>query len=76
MLHSDVWGPYHIATIGGYRFFVTFIEDSGRVAFLFLMKTKDESFNYFKLVKSRLENLFSHGRVSTPMEAANTFRTK
>ena len=46
LIHSEVWGPYHIATLGGYRYFVSFIEDRTRVSFVFLMKTKDEVLVY------------------------------
>lgn len=42
VIHSDVWGPSKISTLGGSRWFVTFIDDCNRVTWLWLMKSKSE----------------------------------
>jgi len=42
VIHSDVWGPSKIPTLGGSRWFVTFIDDCTRVTWLWLMKSKSE----------------------------------
>lgn len=42
VLHSDVWGPSKVATLGGSRWFVTFIDDCTRMTWVCLMKSKSE----------------------------------
>lgn len=42
VIHSDVWGPSKIPTLGGSRWFVTFIDDCTRMTWLWLMKSKSE----------------------------------
>lgn len=37
-----MWGPSKIPTLGGSRWFVTFIDDCTRVTWLWLMKSKSE----------------------------------
>jgi transposase InsO family protein len=43
-------------TKGGKRYFLTFIDDSTRFFYVYLLKTKDEAFNYFKTYKAEVEN--------------------
>ena len=30
LVHTDVWGPSHVTSLGGSRYYVTFIDDSSR----------------------------------------------
>ena len=48
VVHSDVWGPSKVSTIGGARWFVTFIDDCSRMTWIFLMKSKDEVNSLFQ----------------------------
>ncbi len=48
LVHSDVNGPLDITSLGGSRYFVTFIDDFSRWTSLFTMKTKSEVFECFK----------------------------
>lgn len=41
-IHSDVWGPSKVPTMGGARWFVTFIDDYSRMTWLCCMKSKDQ----------------------------------
>ncbi|TYZ63974.1 hypothetical protein PybrP1_002805, partial [[Pythium] brassicae (nom. inval.)] len=47
VVHSDVCGPMQTSTIGGKRFFVTFIDDKSRQCVAFLMKHKSEVIGKF-----------------------------
>lgn len=38
MIHLDVWGPYHVATHNGYKFFLTIVDDKSRMTWVYLMK--------------------------------------
>ncbi|KAK3012380.1 hypothetical protein RJ639_012737 [Escallonia herrerae] len=40
--HSDVWGPSKVNSLGGSRWFVTFIDDCTRMTWVQLMKSKSE----------------------------------
>ena len=42
VIHSDVWGPSKVPTLGGSYWFVTFIDDCTRMTWLCLMKSKSE----------------------------------
>ncbi len=48
LVHSDVNGPLEVPSLGGSRYFVTFIDDYSRWTSLYTMKTKSETFECFK----------------------------
>jgi hypothetical protein len=49
LIHSDVWGPAPISTKTRNKWFVLFIDDCTRMTWLYLLKTKDEVANVFKM---------------------------
>ena len=42
LIHMDVWGPYSIATLDGFKYFLTMVDDATRATWLFLMKSKSK----------------------------------
>ena len=48
LVHSDVNGPIEVPSIGGSRYFVTFIDDFSRCTSLYTMKNKSDTLNCFK----------------------------
>jgi hypothetical protein len=42
LIHSDIWGPSPTATIGGYKYFVIFIDDFSRYTWVYLMHNRFE----------------------------------
>jgi hypothetical protein len=52
LVHSDVYGPMSIPSSSGYLYYVTFIDDYSRRAWIFFMKTKDEVFSRFREFKA------------------------
>ena len=48
LVHSDVCGPVSVQARGGYEYFVTFIDDYSRYAYVYLMQRKSETFGKFK----------------------------
>lgn len=40
MVHLDVWGPYHINSTTGAKYFLTLVDDYTRATWVFLMPTK------------------------------------
>ena len=45
---TDVCGPMSVEARGGYRYFLTFIDDLSRYGYIYLMKHKSETFEKFK----------------------------
>ena len=47
-IHSDLWGPSPVSTIGGRKYYVTFTDDYSRYSTLELLRSKDETFGAYK----------------------------
>ena len=62
IVHSDVWGPSPNPTLGGSRWFVTFIDDCTRMTWVYLMKSKGEvnSFGKFTNITTKDRNIQIH----------------
>ncbi|CAL8153339.1 unnamed protein product [Prunus armeniaca] len=43
-IHSDVWGPTLVKSLGGARYYVTFLDDFSRKVWVYSMKEKYEVF--------------------------------
>jgi len=56
LVHSNICEMNGTLTRGGKRYFITFIDDCSRYTYVFLMKTKDEAFDMFKIYKALVEN--------------------
>ncbi|KAK2378762.1 putative mitochondrial protein [Trifolium repens] len=56
LVHSDVWGPTTVSSIGGKNYFVTFIDDHSRKVWIYFLKHKSEVFDAFKKWKAMVEN--------------------
>jgi hypothetical protein len=47
LVHFDVCGLMSVASLSGYNYYVTFIDDFSRRTCIYFMKTKDEVFSRF-----------------------------
>ena len=56
LIHSDLFEMNGVLTKGDKRYFVTLIDDSTRFCYIYLLKSKDEALNYFKIYKAEVEN--------------------
>jgi hypothetical protein len=56
LIHSDVWGPTTVSSIGGKKYFVTFIDDHSRKVWVYFLKYKSDVFEAFKVWKAMVEN--------------------
>ena len=56
LIHSDLSEMNGVLTKGGKRYFMTLIDDSTRFCYIYLLKTKDEALDYFKIYKAEVEN--------------------
>jgi hypothetical protein len=44
-----------VLTKGGKRYFMTLIDDASKFCYVYLLKTKDEALDYFKIYKVEVE---------------------
>jgi transposase InsO family protein len=58
LIHSDVCGPFEENAIGGYRYYVTFIDDKSRYTFVYLLRAKSEVFEKFKEFEALVKNKY------------------
>ena len=56
LIHSDLCEMNGELTKGGKRYFMTLIDDSTRYCYVYLLKSKDEALNHFKIFKAEAEN--------------------
>lgn len=55
LIHSDVCGPMSVNSIGGKKYFVTFIDDFSRKCFVYVISQKNQVFRCFKDFKLLVE---------------------
>lgn len=56
-VHSDLWGsPSTPESLGGCKYFVSFIDDFSKKVWVYFLRTKDEAFEKFKDWKEAVEN--------------------
>jgi transposase InsO family protein len=53
-IHSDVWGPSPIQTINGREYYASFTDDYSRYSHLYLLRTKDQAFDAYKVYEAEL----------------------
>ena len=55
LVHTDLVGPSPIASLGGSRYYITFIDDSRRKVWVYFLKNKFDVFETFKKWKVKVE---------------------
>ena len=56
LIHSDLCEMNGVLTKGGKRYFMTLIDNATRFYYVYLLQTKDEALDYFKIYKAKVEN--------------------
>jgi len=56
LIHSDLYGPILVHSIGGHLYYITFINDFSRKMGIYYSKHKDEAFKMFNEFKALVEN--------------------
>ena len=56
LIYSDLCEMNGVLTKGGKRYFMTLIDDATRFYYVYLLKSKDETLDYFKIYKAEVEN--------------------
>ena len=44
LVHIDLWGPSPLTSLGGSRYYITFIDDLSRKVWVYFLKNKSDVF--------------------------------
>ena len=55
LIHTYVCGPMSVHAVGGFVYFITFIDDYSQYGYLYLMRYKSEAFERFKEFRNEVE---------------------
>jgi hypothetical protein len=56
IIHTDICGPFPVASMDGFDSFITFIDDYSRYGYIYPIKEKSEPLDKFKIFKAEVEN--------------------
>jgi hypothetical protein len=56
LVHTDVWGPTQVSSLGNSHYYVTFIDDATRKTWVYCIRQKYDFFYTFKKWKALVEN--------------------
>ena len=65
LIHSDACGPMPSTSLSDFEYYVTFIDDYSKKAWIYFLKTKDVVFGKFKEFEALIENQLER-RIKTP----------
>lgn len=60
LVHSNIFGPTEVTSLGGAKYFVTFLDDSIRKVWIYMLSRKSEVFSKFTIFKALVENQSGH----------------
>ncbi|KAH9725227.1 hypothetical protein KPL70_007794 [Citrus sinensis] len=60
LIYIDIWGPSPTVSKGGYKYYISFVDDYSRYTWVYPLKLKSDAFAIFKLFKLQVENQFSN----------------
>ncbi|GKE61689.1 retrotransposon protein, putative, ty1-copia subclass, partial [Tanacetum coccineum] len=55
-VHSDLWGPSQVESLGGKRYFLSIVDDYSRRVWVYILRFKHEAFGKFKEWKQLVGN--------------------
>ncbi|KAL8155280.1 hypothetical protein AgCh_000596 [Apium graveolens] len=64
LVHTDVCRPMSTQAMGGFSYFITFIDDRSIFGYVYLMKDKSEAFEKFKEYKHEVEKQTKHSIIT------------
>jgi transposase InsO family protein len=59
LIHSDIWEPSSVPTVGGSRYFVIFVDNFSRYTLIYLMKNRSEVFTIYRDFAKMVQTQYS-----------------
>ncbi|KAL2248265.1 UNVERIFIED_CONTAM: Retrovirus-related Pol polyprotein from transposon TNT 1-94 [Sesamum indicum] len=56
LVHTDLWGPAPVSSLGGSTYYMTFVDDSTRKVWVYFLKRKSDAFDTFRRWRALVEN--------------------
>ena len=56
LVHGDVFGPVSVPSLGGSRYYVSFVDDFSKMTWIYFLKKKSKVFERFLEFKAIVEN--------------------
>ena len=76
LIHCDIWGPYHLNSYSGHRYFLTVLDDCTRFTWLFLLKQKSDVSHvipkFFNFIHTQFDKKVKQFRSDNAKELAFT----
>ncbi|KAG7585301.1 Reverse transcriptase RNA-dependent DNA polymerase [Arabidopsis thaliana x Arabidopsis arenosa] len=58
LLHIDIWGPFSVETVEGFKYFLTIVDDHSRATWIYLLKNKNDVLKIFPAFITQVENQY------------------
>ncbi|KAG7545539.1 Reverse transcriptase RNA-dependent DNA polymerase [Arabidopsis suecica] len=59
LVHLDVWGPFAVESVEGFRYFLTIVDDSTRVTWIYMLRNKGEVSKYFPAFLNHVQTQYN-----------------
>ncbi|KAL2230806.1 UNVERIFIED_CONTAM: Retrovirus-related Pol polyprotein from transposon TNT 1-94 [Sesamum indicum] len=57
LVHTNLWGPAPVSSLGGSTYYMTFVDDSTGKVWVYFLKRKSDAFDTFRRWKALVENV-------------------
>jgi hypothetical protein len=76
LVHTDICGPIEPMSLGGNKYFITFIEDFNKKFWVYFLKEKSAAFTVFKNFKALVENQSGYKLVTLRSDRGGEYTSK
>ena len=57
LVHYDIWGPFNVVAINGFKYFLTLVDDSTRFTWVHMLRAKSDAVavipKFFRLIETQ-----------------------
>ena len=57
-IHSDLWGPAPVETIGKKKYYISFTDDFSQFTSVYFLRSKDEAFEFYRIYEAWLSTQY------------------